>query len=221
MTMNPSHPRLVPSTGFTLVELLIGVVLGGISLAAVASVAVSHIRYTNRVTWSTQTQRDIAKINSFLAVEAREACSYTAGATAPANWATSPMPTPSPCTTACTSGAGTQLRMLVPFSTNVTAQPVPRVIRYYTSVNATTGRTELLRDGPRILVSGQLDPITANDQTAAVLVDGVNTFTTNVSNDCRSVTIQLNFNVPSGAGTNAGTTPLEELRLITGVRMYS
>ncbi|WP_157911005.1 hypothetical protein [Vulcanococcus limneticus] len=52
-------------------------------------------------------------------------------------------------------------------------------------------------------------------------MDDVNTFTSNASNDCRSATIQLNFNVPSGTGTNAGTTPLEQIRLITGVGMYS
>jgi prepilin-type N-terminal cleavage/methylation domain-containing protein len=203
------------SAGFTLVELLVGVVVGGIALASIASVAVSHIRTTSRVTWNTQVQRDIAKINSFLAVESREACAFSAGAAAPANWATSPMPTPSPCTTACTTGADNQVRLLVPFNTGPNAAPIPRVIRFYTAVNATTGLTELLRDGPAITATGQLNPTT--NLTGSVLVDGVNTFTANVSPDCRTVTLQLRFNVPN----NGGTTPLESITLTTGVRMFS
>jgi prepilin-type N-terminal cleavage/methylation domain-containing protein len=203
------------SAGFTLVELLVGVVVGGIALASIASVAVSHIRTTSRVTWNTQVQRDIAKINSFLAVESREACAFSAGAAAPANWATSPMPTPSPCTTACTTGAANEMRLLVPFNTGPNAAPIPRVIRFYTAVNATTGLTELLRDGPAITATGQLNPTT--NLTGSVLVDGVNTFTANVSPDCRTVTLQLRFNVPN----NGGTTPLESITLTTGVRMFS
>lgn len=204
------------SPGFTLVELLVGVVLGGIALASIASVAVSHVRTTNRVTWNTQAQRDIAKINSFLAVESREACAFSAAAAAPADWATSPMPTPSPCTTPpCATAAGTELRLLVPFSTGVNAAPIPRVIRFYTAVNATTGRRELRRDGPRILINGRLDSTTANDN--AVLIDGVNTFTTSVSADCRTANIQLSLDVPNAGGT----TPLEPITLSTGVRMIS
>jgi prepilin-type N-terminal cleavage/methylation domain-containing protein len=213
MSFRPRQQFTAP--GFTLVELLVGVVVGGIALAAIANVAVSHIRTTNRVTWNTQAQRDIAKINSFLAVEAREACSFSTGGTAPANWATSPMPTPSPCTTACTAGAGTELRMLVPFSTGVNAAPIPQVIRIYTALNLTTGRTELRRDGPRILINGQLDSSIANNN--AVLIDGVNTFTVNVSPDCRTVNLQMSLDVPNGGGT----TPLEPMTLTTGVRMFS
>lgn len=204
------------SAGFTLVELLVGVVVGGIALAAIANVAVSHVRTTSRVTWNTQAQRDIAKINSFLAVESREACAFSAASTAPTNWATSPMPTPSPCTTPpCPTAAGTELRLLVPFSTNVNAAPIPRVIRFYTFDNPTTGRRELRRDGPRILVNGQLDSATANNN--AVLIDGVNTFTVSVSADCRTANLQLSLDVPNAGGT----TPLETLTLSTGVRMFS
>jgi hypothetical protein len=192
------------------------VVGGGIAIAAIAIVAVSHVRTTNRVTWNTQVQRDIAKINSFLVVESREACAFSAAAAAPANWATSPMPTPSPCTTPpCATTVGTELRLLVPFSTGVNAAPIPRVIRFYTALNATTGRSELRRDGPRILVNGQLDSTTANDN--AVLIDGVTTFTASVSADCRTANLQLGLNVPNGGGT----TPLEPITLTSGVRMFS
>ncbi|MCP9835570.1 MULTISPECIES: prepilin-type N-terminal cleavage/methylation domain-containing protein [unclassified Cyanobium] len=213
--MKPLHRPHVAAAGFTLVELLVGVVLGGIALASIASVAVSHIRTTSRVTWNTQVQRDIAKINSFLAVESREACAFSAGAAAPANWATSPMPTPSPCTTACTTGAANEVRLLVPFNTGVNAAPTPRVIRFYTAVNGTTGLTELRRDGPAITATGQLNQTT--NLTGSVLVDGVNTFTATVSPDCRTVTLQLSFDVPN----NGGTTPLESITLTTGVRMFS
>ncbi|WP_159819924.1 prepilin-type N-terminal cleavage/methylation domain-containing protein [Cyanobium sp. Copco_Reservoir_LC18] len=214
--MNHHLHQRSTGTGFTLVELLVGVVVGGIALAAIASVAVSHIRTTNRVTWNNQTQRDIAKINSFLAVESREACAFSAAAVAPTNWATDPMPTPSPCTTPpCATAAGTELRLLVPFSTSVNAAPIPRVIRFYTALNATTGRTELRRDGPRILINGQLDSTTANNN--AVLIDGVNTFTVSVSADCRTANLQLSLDVPNGGGT----TPLEPITLSTGVRMFS
>ncbi len=206
----------ITTAGFTLVELLVGVVVGGIALAAIANVAVSHVRTTSRVTWNTQAQRDIAKINSFLAVESREACAFSAAATAPTNWATSPMPTPSPCTTPpCATTAGNELRLLVPFSTNVNAAPIPRVIRFYTFDNPTTGRRELRRDGPRILVNGQLDSTTANNN--AVLIDGVNTFTVSVSADCRTANLQMSLDVPNAGGT----TPLEPITLSTGVRMFS
>ncbi len=211
------RPHAAAAAGFTLVELLVGVVLGGIALASIASVAVSHVRTTSRVTWNTQAQRDIAKINSFLAVESREACAFSAGAAAPANWATSPMPTPSPCTLACTTGAATEVRLLVPFNTGVNAAPIPRVIRFYTAVNATTGLRELRRDGPAITTTGQLNSTLANNLTGSVLIDGVNTFTANVSPDCRTLTLQLNLDVPN----NGGTTPLESITLTTGVRMFS
>ncbi len=215
MTLLPR--QRATAAGFTLVELLVGVVVGGIALASIASVAVNHVRTTSRVTWNTQAQRDIAKINTFLAVETREACSFSTGTAAPPNWATSPMPTPSPCTTACTTGAGTELRMLVPFTDDVNEAPIPRVIRFYTFLNATTGRRELRRDGPRILVNGQLDPSPINDQSNAVLIDGVNTFTVNVSPGCRTVNLQMSLDVPNGGGT----TPLEPMTLTTGVRMFS
>ena len=217
--MTMTRRSLASAAGFTLVELLVGVVIGGIALAALASVAVGHIRVTGRVTWNTQVQRDIGKINSFMAVETREACAFTADASAPANWATSPMPTPSPCTTACSTTAGpttgTQLRMLVPLNTGVNAAPIPRVIRYYTALNATTGRTELRRDGPAILADGRLDSST--NQTGAMLIDGVNTFTPTVSADCRTVNLQMSLDVPNGGGT----TPVETITLTSGVRMFS
>jgi hypothetical protein len=89
------------------------------------------------------------------------------------------------------------------------------VIRFYTAVNATTGRRELRRDGPRILINGRLDSTTANDN--AVLIDGVNTFNTSVSADCRTASIQLSLDVPNAGGT----TPLETITLSTGVRMFS
>jgi hypothetical protein len=107
------------------------------------------------------------------------------------------------------------LRLLVPFSTGVNAAPIPRVIRFYTAVNVTTGRRELRRDGPRILINGRLDSTTANDN--AVLIDGVNTFNTSVSADCRTASIQLSLDVPNAGGT----TPLETITLSTGVRMFS
>ncbi|KAF0652411.1 hypothetical protein L107_13920 [Cyanobium sp. Copco_Reservoir_LC18] len=107
------------------------------------------------------------------------------------------------------------MRLLVPFSTSVNAAPIPRVIRFYTALNATTGRTELRRDGPRILINGQLDSTTANNN--AVLIDGVNTFTVSVSADCRTANLQLSLDVPNGGGT----TPLEPITLSTGVRMFS
>ncbi|MCP9786736.1 prepilin-type N-terminal cleavage/methylation domain-containing protein [Cyanobium sp. N5-Cardenillas] len=213
--MTHLHRPHAASPGFTLVELLVGVVVGGIALASIASVAVSHIRTTSRVTWNTQVQRDIAKMNSFLAVESREACAFSAGAAAPTDWVNgATMPTPSPCTTACTTGAANEVRLLVPFNTGPNAAPISRVIRFYTAVNGTTGLTELRRDGPGIAANGQLN---ATNLTGSVLVDGVNTFTANVSPDCRTVTLQLSFDVPN----NGGTTPLESITLTTGVRMFS
>ena len=214
--MKHLHRPHAANPGFTLVELLVGVVVGGIALASIASVAVSHIRTTSRVTWNTQVQRDIAKMNSFLAVESREACAFSAGAAAPTYWVNgATMPTPSPCTTPCTTGAANEVRLLVPFNTDVNAAPISRVIRFYTAVNGTTGLTELRRDGPAITATGQLNQTT--NLTGSVLVDGVNTFTANVSPDCRTVTLQLSLDVPN----NGGTTPLESITLTTGVRMFS
>jgi prepilin-type N-terminal cleavage/methylation domain-containing protein len=77
--MHRLEPQLMKHTplrqaGFTLTELLIGAFLTGVALTAVATVAIGHIRVTDRTMWTIQFRRDLSRLNSLLSAEAAEAC---------------------------------------------------------------------------------------------------------------------------------------------------
>ncbi|MCP9837880.1 prepilin-type N-terminal cleavage/methylation domain-containing protein [Cyanobium sp. N.Huapi 1H5] len=196
------------SSGFTLVELLIGTVLGGIAVAAAASVIVSHLNSTNATIWAVQLQRDLSKFNFLLNSEAVEACRMQAG-TPPANdTACVPGTFATPLSCATVTGPATSFSLLVPLDV-ANADPVERVITY----RLDTGR--VVRDGPRILTSGRLDTTVANNQNNAVVLDGVTAFTPTVSADCRSATITVTLSVPTYAITRTQT-----IRVAAGAAHY-
>ncbi|MEA5473790.1 hypothetical protein VB716_06100, partial [Synechococcus sp. CCY9201] len=81
--------------------------------------------------------------------------------------------------------------------------------------------TQLLRNGPRILATGRLDSVSGNDQTNAVVLDSVNTFTPTVAADCRSVDIAVRLNVPNSTTQypSASSAP-ENMTFSTGSSVY-
>jgi prepilin-type N-terminal cleavage/methylation domain-containing protein len=200
------RPNQPASPGFTLVELLLGVLLGGITLAAAAQIVVSHLNSTNTTIWSSQIQRDLSKFNFLLSSEAEEGCRLQSGA-APANGtACAPPPAISPCNgVAAPLG---NLNILVPMAV-ANNDPVGRVITYKLVGN------QVLRDGPRILTTGRLDSTVANNQNNAVVLDGVTAFTPTVATDCRTATLLVTLTVPTTANTVSQT-----ITLATGVTDY-
>jgi len=195
--------------GFTLIELLVGATLALIAVAAAARIVVSHLDSTNATTWSLQLQRDLSKFNFLVNSEANEACRLQRG-TAPANDTDcTPASTANPCATF--TGTATNFNLLVPLAV-ANADPVERVITY--RFDSATGR--VLRDGPRILTSGQLDATVANNQNSSVVLDGVTTFTPNVSADCRSATIDVTLTVPTTTATVS-----QQIRVAAGADYFT
>ncbi|MCT0207752.1 prepilin-type N-terminal cleavage/methylation domain-containing protein [Synechococcus sp. CS-1332] len=204
--------RNLPSArGFTMVELLIGITLGGIAVAAAASVMVSHMNSTNATMWAVQLQRDLSKFNFLVNSEANEACRLQSG-TPPANdTVCTPGTVAVPVSCATVTGPATNFNLLVPMDV-ANNDPEERVITY--SFNAGTG--QVLRSGPRILSNGRLDATVANNQTGSVVLDGVTAFTPTVSNDCRSATIVLTLSVP----TTTATFPPQTIRVAAGAEQF-
>ena len=203
--------RNLPSArGFTMVELLIGITLGGIAVAAAATVVVSHMNATNATIWAVQLQRDLSKFNFLVNSEANEACRLQSG-TPPANDTTcTPGTVAAPVSCATVTGPVTNFNLLVPLDV-ANNDPVERVITY--RFDAGTGR--VLRDGPRILTNGRLDATVANNQTGSVVLDGVTTFTPTVTADCRSATILVTLTVPTTASTLTQT-----IRVAAGAEQF-
>jgi hypothetical protein len=185
------------------VELLIGAVLTGITIAASAVIVVSHLNATNATTWSVQLQRDLRKFNFLVNTEANEGCRLQAGTPFTAGTACAP---PANLSCATVSGPATNFNILVSFA-QANADPITRVVTY----RLDTGR--VLRDGPRILSNGQLD--TANNQNNAVVLDGVTAFTPTVAADCRTATILVTLTVPTTT-----TNSTQTIRVATGANQF-
>jgi len=200
-----SHRQMC--SGFTLVELLIGVVLGAVVLAGAANTLVSHIRLSRSFYSAGQVQQDLIRLQRLLSAETAEACLFQVGTTDPAS-----------CRATCTTAGSSQLRLYVPLSTSPNADPAAlanrRIISYRLNGD------QLLRTGPRILGSGALDPSTT--QTDALVLDGVQTFTPTVSADCTNVDLAIRLNVPGRNETvpPAGQ-PAEVLTLRAGVQLFN
>jgi type II secretory pathway pseudopilin PulG len=214
--MHQLEPQLMNRTrsqaGFTLIELLLGAFLTGVALTAVATVAIGHIRVTDRTLWTIQLRRDLSRLNSLLTTEAAEACIFRSD--------TDPTSCTPPATTPCTGTAGTDLRMGVAVSTagvpvsppGSAATPVPpHIVRYYLGTGAQAN--QLRRIGPPILASGRLSGGTA--YVDSLVLDGVDSFTPTVAADCRSVTIAATLQIPNSTDTRAST-----LTLVPGVTQY-
>jgi hypothetical protein len=203
------RPSKVPNKAFTLIELLLGVVIGGVALAVAANVLVGQIRVTRNFYNSGQVRQDLARLHFFLLTETSEACALQLGSTSLTS-----------CGGACVTSGSNELRLLVPITTSVNADPAAaanlRTIIYRLSGN------QLLRTGPRILSSGALDTTSANDQIDTLVINNVNTFTPTLSDDCNMVTLSLRLNVPGSTLTvpATGTLP-EEFILKAGSRVLN
>ena len=188
-------PRLSAS-GFTLIELLVGSVLTVIALSAVASVAIGHIRSTDRTLWTIQLRRDLARLNTLLTAEAGESCVFRSGQTP-----TSCTPPSTATTPGCTGSAGTDLRMGVQvINAGAPVTPLP-VVRYYLGTGG-----ELRRVGPPILATGRLNTGAAN--VDSLLLDGVTCFIPTVATDCRSATVAVTLHVPNSTDSRTRTFTL-------------
>ena len=126
--------------GFTLVELLVALVLGGLLLTALALVLVSAARAHRSQRTILQLRNDWARLSTLLAVEVGEGSRLESGRS----------------TTGCTSSQTSLLTITVPVDTLASASLNTRLIHYY--LQGTGTATSLRRCGPAILASGQLNP---------------------------------------------------------------
>jgi len=67
-----THCSRRPSDGFSLIELLVGLVMGGFLMAAAASTVVSQIRSGNRMEIAQSLRNDMGRLSSFLESEIGE-----------------------------------------------------------------------------------------------------------------------------------------------------
>lgn len=200
-------------SGLTLLELLIGVVLGGVAVASAASVMVSHLNSTNATTWAVQLQRDFTRFNSLLTSEAREACLMERG--------TPPVPSSPICrrrtfggVTGCAvfSGPSTTFSLITPvdydrdytWDAYLKLDPPVEVVTTYTYNSATR---QVLRRGPQIYQDGRIAPIVYMYSNAETILDNVTAFTPIVTADCLSATITVTLAVP--------TYPITQTQTIT------
>jgi|694.fasta_scaffold50390_5 prepilin-type N-terminal cleavage/methylation domain-containing protein len=191
MSVRPA-PRGAPSSrcracyssskGFTLVELLVALVVGSISLGLAITVLTQYIRTTDRAIWIIQTELDFESVQRFIRKEINEACLVSA--TVPTTC------TPPASATPCTTTSGTTLYLLIPPLNGVGA---PRQISY------TRNGTELRRTGPPITSTGALG--TGADVANVVIMDNLSNssegFAPTVSTDCTSATMSLRFSIPN------------------------
>lgn len=189
---------LRPEQGFTLVELLVGLLISGVVFVAATDLLLNHIRTSESTIWGINLERSLSKLTNLMAAEASEACAL--GTTA----------NPSICTpaAACPTTSSTEVRMMVPVLTagNITNE----WIRYFR--NASTN--QLLRDGPRILPSGALDIVSA-DQVNVLVMERVTDFAVTPGDDCRSATLQVTAN-----SANANYTRTQVIGLRAGVNQF-
>jgi len=179
-----------------LVELLVGVVVGTITLGMAVTVLISYIRTTNRAISIGQTQQDFASISRFMKAEISEACLVQVSAS-PSTTATLPATPCAPASaTPCTTTTGTTLYLLIPI-TAANGTVTYRVVSY------TRSGTQLLRTGPPITSAGGLG--TGTDLTGTVLMDNLTNaaagFSPSVSTDCTSATLSFSFAVPNSSDT--------------------
>lgn len=194
---------------FSLVELLVIVVIGGLAMVAMANVTVGQVKVTRSFYSSGQVQQDLSRLQRFLLAETQEACAFQLGSTSLTS-----------CGAACVTTGFNELRLLIPITSSVNADPTAaanlRTIIYRLSGN------QLLRTGPRILSSGALDTATANDQTDTLVIDNVNTFTPTLSSDCAIATISLRLNVPGTTSTVPATGASAEVSVLrAGSRVFN
>lgn len=193
---------MTQAKGFTLVELLIGLVLGSITLGMAAILVGSYIRSTGRALWTGQMEQDYGRISRLMKTEISEACLVQVSGS-PSTTATLPATPCTPATaTPCTTTTGTTLSLLVPV-TLANGTVTYRVISY------SRANDQLLRTGPPITATGALN--TTADVANVVLIDtltnGAAGFAPTVSTNCLSTTIAFQFtNAAQGITFNRNLT---------------
>jgi prepilin-type N-terminal cleavage/methylation domain-containing protein len=151
------HPQRAPSRGFTLLELLIVVVLGGLVLAAITTVITSQVRLSRTQLLAQQRRSDWSRFTYFLANEVGEGRlvrTDTPAATLTADGCTLP------------SGGALLFSVSVPIATD-TGNPVERNVHFYTTGTGTN--TAIFRCGPPIQTSGRLNSATTTFTPARLL----------------------------------------------------
>ncbi len=172
-----------PGLGFTLVELLIVSVIGGLLIAGAALVGVTHIRSSTNQLTIQQRRSDWGKLSYLIETEVGEGEAVATGTT----------------TTGCADSVASLLSITVPIfdSTSPAANVPTRLIHYYTT--GAGGATQLWRCGPAILDgsgantrAGQLSP--SGGLVTSLLMDGV--ALTATAADATSLTITPTIVIP-------------------------
>lgn len=154
------HPHHARTQAFTLLELLIVVLLGGLMMGAITSVIVSQLRLGRTQLRAQQLRSDWSRFTYFLANEVGEGrlvSTTTPASTLAAVCAGSP---------ALPSGSTLLFSVTVPIATNL-GSPIVRDVHYVTTGSGTN--TALFRCGPEILSTGRLDTAQRIFPTARLL----------------------------------------------------
>lgn len=167
-------PRLRGSAGLTLVELMVGLLIGTLFVPLVWSTIRGSIQFFEASIWQGRLERDLDRLTALLSSETQEACLLGTDAA------------PSDCADGNPICAATpnQLRILVTLLDTNGTSPANAVITYTRDNN-----NVLLRTGPTILADGRLDPdTTPSDQ---LVMRGVTAFTVTPNDDCNTATIEV------------------------------
>jgi len=175
-----SHPRqrAQRKSGFTLLEALLVLVIGGLVMAAAGSVISAVLRSQRAQLLVQQRRSDWSRFTTFLSHEVGEGSAVSV--TPPAS---------NPCATSMDSFL---FSIAVPIATN-TGAPVDRQVHYYTTGTGTN--TTVFRCGPGIETSGRLQ---SAGTTTARLIAGIPLA---AAVDANNVIVTL---TPSISGANIG-----------------
>lgn len=137
------HHRHARTHGFTLLELLIVLTLGGLMMTAITTVITSQLRLGRTLLLTQQRRSDWSRFTTFLANEVGEGHLVTTS------------PTTQPPRACKLPDGGRLLFSLTVAVTEDTGDPVEREVRYYTTGTGTN--TVLFRCGPLIRDDGRLN----------------------------------------------------------------
>ena len=180
--MTPRRRASQEAEGFSLIELLIGLVMGGVLMAAAASTVVSQIRSGNTMEIAQSLRNDMGRLTTFLDAEIGEGDTISYGVAMSG-------------TGGCTGVSGNSLFTINVPNLGATGTALPTTpIHYYVSGSGNTA--VLNRCGPPISADGSLDlagtrlatPVSAN--TTLTLANTTNT---------KSVNYTLTLRDPNGA----------------------
>ena len=182
--------------GFTLVELLTGVLLSALVIESVAQLAVQQINLANRVYGFSSTNRNFRRLSDLLSIEVKEACVLSKGGS-PFRITTLP---DTPCKPLANLGCEAKslntastfndLYLLIPLQSSISSIIYDNPVRYYRN------GTDLFRDGPQVGTDGSL---TTDKVTGRRVFTNITTFTTTVARDCTSVDIRVGVTYPGKA----------------------